>query len=468
MARRLAILVGNGRFAPDSGLESLRGPSNDVAALAGVLADSERGGFDVQRFVDRPRGDVMPAIEHALGEAETSDLVLLFYAGHGKLDPSGRLCLATAETRAATLRTTSIPVSELRDLLSHTRAGTTVLLLDCCFSGAVGKEFLRGGVDDQLSLVQDAAGLHILTASTALQTARERDVEADGVVMGAFTRVLVEGLASGVADADGDGRITLSDLRTHLRGALRGQTAQYWAHEAGGDPLVARAAPRESPQERRLRQLGAWYAQGVVPDALYPQLVASVRGAGDARLAVLVARLLDDSRMGAAELVAAWEGARRPPQRDSANPPQWREAARERAPIAEPERVTPLTRVPAAWRPDHIDLEFLGAAALAIVVLIVQLRSGDQDDFFVRVLFAVIALAIVLRIIRASLPIVRPARRLEWIPLAAPVAALIAVSLLLAAANSAARRSFAEFGAIAAPLIYVVMRLVVAHGRSDR
>src|SRR5262245_10244512 len=114
MGRRIALLVGNARFAAGSDLESLHGPPHDVAALGDVLADGERGGFEVTRFVDERRDVVLPAIEEALNAAESDDLVVLFYAGHGKLDPAGRLCLATAETAAARLRSTSIPVSELK------------------------------------------------------------------------------------------------------------------------------------------------------------------------------------------------------------------------------------------------------------------------------------------------------------------------------------------------------------------
>src|SRR6185436_4902692 len=102
----------------------------------------------------------------------------------------GSLCLATRETEAGALRSTSITGSELKQMIKNSDARAVVLLLDCCFSGAIGKEFggIRGGVDDQLRLMHaDAQGLHILTASTGTQTVKERTVDADGKVMGAFT-----------------------------------------------------------------------------------------------------------------------------------------------------------------------------------------------------------------------------------------------------------------------------------------
>jgi hypothetical protein len=316
MARRTAILVGNGRFHAESGLAPLQGPPNDVAALAAVFEDADRGGFEVQQFVDARKDAVLPVIDEVLNTAEADDLVLLFYAGHGKLDPSGRLCLATAETRSAALRSTSIPVSELKELVAQSRAGSVVLLLDCCFSGAIGKEF-RGGVDDQLALMQDAQGLHILTAATGLQTARERDADAGGKVMGVFTRVIVDGIGSGAADRDGDGEITLTDLRRHLQETLRGQTPQYFAHDASGDPRIARARPAETREQKRLRCLGQWYNEGKIPEALYPAISDAAGGEGDPKLVALVQRILDNKEMRARQLVAAWQAAVAPP-----SPPQ--------------------------------------------------------------------------------------------------------------------------------------------------
>lgn len=113
MAERVAFLVGNQAFRPDSGLLPLQGPANDVAALACLLRDPERGKFEVHEFLDKPCHEILPDIEHALGSAARGDLFLIYYFGHGKLDRSGRLCLATADTRQGALRATSIPARRM-------------------------------------------------------------------------------------------------------------------------------------------------------------------------------------------------------------------------------------------------------------------------------------------------------------------------------------------------------------------
>ena len=60
----------------------------------------------------------------------------------------------------------------------------------------------------------------------------------DGVVFGRFTAALLEGIRTGNADSDRDGRISLHDLYRYLRGKVPGQTPRIFAR-AGGDPLVS-------------------------------------------------------------------------------------------------------------------------------------------------------------------------------------------------------------------------------------
>lgn len=373
MARRLAFLIANQSFRADAGLDPLNGPLNDIAELGKVLGDQERGQFEVHSFADRGRADIMPALEEALNGAERGDMVVLFYAGHGKLDPSGRLCLATADTRASALYSTSIPTAELRNLIGNSRCDSVVLMLDCCYSGAAGREFARGGVADQLALMQEAQGLHVLTASTGTQTARELDSGDGGVVMGRFTRAIVDGVRSGDADYDRDGKVSLGNLREHLKKTMRGQTPQYWAQDASSDPVIAHARPLESPEQRRLRRLGAWYAAGLVPHDRYQALVGAATGQGESRHVAMIQGLLDDLATTPQSLLAAWEGAIRPPQPPPI-PPQKPEAVRDRSGVGEGQGPgatgSGAAQPPLGAKRDSLQLESLlmGGGVLGIVL----------------------------------------------------------------------------------------------------
>jgi len=244
--RRVAFLIGNQSFRPDSELPPLHGPLNDIAALAEILGDPARGAFDIRSFPDATSGEIKAAIEEELAGAGRGDLVLIHYAGHGKLDRAGNLCLATADTRAKALHATSIPARHVRDLVANSDCDSVVLLLDCCFSGAATQD-LRGDVASQLRSLQEASGFYILSASSEIQTAGEVETARDGQVMGRFTAAIVEGLADGRADQDRDGRILLYDVVRHVQSSVRHQTPQFLAARGSGDPLIAHSPATARP-----------------------------------------------------------------------------------------------------------------------------------------------------------------------------------------------------------------------------
>ena len=213
MAQRVALLIGNQIFHPESGLPPLRGPANDIAALSRLLGDPTRGRFEVHEFMDKTSQEVTRSIEQALNNAISEDLFLIYYSGHGRLDRSGRLYLATADTLQDVLFSTSVRARDLSDLVELSNCQQVVLVLDCCYSGAVG---LRGDVGSELHIVDKAHGFYIMTASTGIQAARETETAVDGAVMGSFTASLVKGIESGAADRGRSGKILLSDLRHYL------------------------------------------------------------------------------------------------------------------------------------------------------------------------------------------------------------------------------------------------------------
>jgi len=348
MGRRLAFLIGNQSFAPSSGLHDLQGPANDVTALSAVLSDAEKGGYEVTVFHDRERGEILPTLEAALSGATGDDAILLFYAGHGKTDRAGRLCLATRDSREDAIYSTSIRASDLYDMIDNSDSNQVVLLLDCCFSGAAGRDFTRGSVQDQIQMMQEAKGLHVLTATTSHQTAREEEATDGSPVMGKFTRAIVDGITTGTADRNRDGVVSINDLRTYLPDALKGQKPQYFARNAtDGDPTIARVGPLETPLQRRLRQLGAWHAAGDLSEADYLAISDALSRGTDAALRGRIESLLDNPRASPAAVAALWAGATRPPPRPAAPPPE----VRRWAPAMEPPPSAPIPVVPAAAAP---------------------------------------------------------------------------------------------------------------------
>ena len=238
MSRRLAYLIGNQQYQPDSGFSSLQGPRNDIEVLSRLLSDPERGNFIIKTFLDEPSHDVLPVIECALNEASAEDLILIYYSGHGTTDRSGQLCLVTSNTKKKSIVSTSISTHQIKELVDQSDCGQTILILDCCYSGAIEGDF-RDDFDQEFRNIGDASGFYIITASTALQRAREVARNKNGLVMGRFTAQVVEGIESGAADLNRTGRIFLADIRQYLIRNMTGQTPQFFDRRASGNPLIS-------------------------------------------------------------------------------------------------------------------------------------------------------------------------------------------------------------------------------------
>lgn len=251
--KRYAVLIGNGSFPNEPKLHPLRCPSSDVEGMKCVLSDPARGAFGtVTALCDRPSHEVRLHIHETLLAAGRDDLVLLYYSGHGKPNLNGSLHLATADTSLKLLAATSVPVASIRDSINESSCRRIFLILDCCFSGSAGQAFLKGGVEDQLQLVARGSGIYMMSASTASETAEEKE----GDRFSLFTKHLIDGLERGVADQDGDGVVTADELYRHVRGAVlaerHAQEPTKFAMDVQGDLVVARSG-REPRRERAQR-----------------------------------------------------------------------------------------------------------------------------------------------------------------------------------------------------------------------
>jgi serine/threonine protein kinase len=205
--RRVALLVGNSTFASDSGIANLRFPPADVEAFAAVLEDRKIGRFDrVVRLVESDHDEILTQFTILLKEWPGAT-TLFYYSGHGKVSDNGRLILAASDTTEKLLPATGVPFENLIATKEDVGVGRFFVILDCCYAG-LASPHIKGSEDDQLKAFAEGKGVFFLGAANATTVAREDTRLGHGVL----TAAILEGLRSGQADTDGDGRITGPNL----------------------------------------------------------------------------------------------------------------------------------------------------------------------------------------------------------------------------------------------------------------
>jgi hypothetical protein len=250
---RFAVLIGNSEFPDKNELPNLSCPLKDVAGLNEVLSDPNVGGFKTTVLPNEPSQKVIEVIENVLQDACKEDIVLIYYSGHGKPGGLGDLHLATSNTKADRLISTSVPVLTICRMISNSKSTRIALILDCCFSGLAGKTF-RGTPEDQLRLLaeEEGSGKYLVSASTDIQAA----VEKEGDQYGVFTKHLLGGIRE--ANVDHEGWVTIDALYKYLQPRVKAESNQkpmMWGSEVEGSPLRIAKSNREPLQAKHLRIL---------------------------------------------------------------------------------------------------------------------------------------------------------------------------------------------------------------------
>ncbi|WP_373270753.1 GUN4 domain-containing protein [Nostoc sp. T09] len=214
---KLALLIGISEYQP--GLNALPGAVQDVKAMQRVLQHSEMGDFadaDVTVLENPPRQKMEEAIETLFSGRQKDDLVLLYFSGHGIKDDSGRLYLATSQTRkhpkGELIQTTATAASLIHGMMEKSRSRRQVIILDCCFSGAFA-EGMKAKDDNSVDIKNQLGGegRAVLTSSTSTQYSFEQE----GADLSVYTRYIVEGIEKGAADTDNDGMISVDELHEY-------------------------------------------------------------------------------------------------------------------------------------------------------------------------------------------------------------------------------------------------------------
>jgi len=126
-----ARFIGIDRYI-DSQIPDLVGAARDAIALWALFSDTLKDA-DCERLLDQEAtvGNIQRAIGETLGSAESDDLIILTFSGHGTHDHR----LVAHDTTLGDYNASTISMSDLARQFKESNARAVICILDCCFSG---------------------------------------------------------------------------------------------------------------------------------------------------------------------------------------------------------------------------------------------------------------------------------------------------------------------------------------------
>lgn len=220
---KIALLIGVSEYEP--GLSALPGAIQDVEAMRQVLIRSDIGEFldsDLTMLKNPHRQKMEEEVEKLFLNRQKDDLALLFFSGHGIKDDTGKLYLATSQTRKTPqgelIRSSAVAASFIHENMERSRCKRQVVILDSCFSGAFA-DGLSAKDDGTINIREQLGGEGrvVLTSSTSTQYSFEHQESNLSI----YTKYLIDGMNTGAADLNDDGIVSIGELHEYASQKVR-------------------------------------------------------------------------------------------------------------------------------------------------------------------------------------------------------------------------------------------------------
>lgn len=222
--------------------------AKDAIDLAAAFQSKSNGFNQVNSLIitdeKATRENIIKAKEFLL-KAKVDDEVIVSFAGHGLLDSKLDYFLATTDIDFENPSVSGLAYNDLENLLDSVQSRKKVLFIDACNSGEVDKEESiiaeasaeiqngtvksRGfkslasnngiGLQNSFELMQElfsevrkGSGAFVISSASGTEFSLESDKWKNGV----FTYSIIDGIQTGDADKNGDGKIRVTELRDYV------------------------------------------------------------------------------------------------------------------------------------------------------------------------------------------------------------------------------------------------------------
>jgi serine/threonine protein kinase len=280
----VALVIGVGDYLRADRVARLPFATQDAVALADSLADPALCAFPADQVVvltdgEARRDEVVQRLSRWLpAQSRNTDLVVIYFAGHGMVQTVGRReegFLLPHDADPDDVVTRGIAMSDLARWIDGLDSRAVVVCLDCCHAGMVlgqrDPSSSARNMELRPAILQGMAGRgRYLIASC---DEGQKSFECADLGHGLFTYHLLQGIA-GAADSDGDGRVGLAELFNYVSREVardarqrfgreqKPWTSATWAEETyiscptGGTTIFPTVSGTD-PHERLWREQGA-------------------------------------------------------------------------------------------------------------------------------------------------------------------------------------------------------------------
>jgi hypothetical protein len=194
--RRVALVIGNDRYANLSNDEQLRKAANDARAVGGAL---KQIGFDVISGENLGRQAMIDKLGNTAQRLSAGDTVFFFFAGHGiAVDGANYILPADVpdveRNQATRLKGAAIAEEYITTELVRAGVRVAVVVLDACRNNPFSSGTRGIGGERGLQPIEPPSGVFTLYSASRGQAALDRLSDVDRNPNSVFTRVLVPAL----------------------------------------------------------------------------------------------------------------------------------------------------------------------------------------------------------------------------------------------------------------------------------